>query len=66
MYIHSLVTKILNVNVIIQDNTGHKTHRRYILLTVNSVHKLNIKNIKYIYKILKTTYLVREKEEKKN
>lgn len=64
MYIHSLVTKILNVNVIIQDNTGHKTYRRYILLTVNSVHKLNVKNIKYIYKILNTTYLVREKEKK--
>ena len=45
MYIESLVTKILKIKVIKQDNTGHKTYIRNILLTVNSVHRLNIKYI---------------------
>ena len=48
MYIDSLVTNKLKIKVIIQDNTGHKIYRRHIPLTVNSAHKLNIKNIKYI------------------
>ena len=43
MYIDSLVTNILKIKVIKQDNTGHKTYRRDVPLTVNSVHRLNIK-----------------------
>ena len=59
MYIDSLITKMLKIKVIKQDNTGHKTYIRHILLTINSVHRLNIK---YIQKILNTKYLVREKK----
>ena len=43
MYIDLLVTNILKIKVVIQDNTGHKTYRRHIPLTANSVHRLNIK-----------------------
>ena len=46
MYIDSLPTKILKVKVIKQDNTGHRTYIRHIPLTVNSVHRLNIKYYK--------------------
>ena len=41
----SLVTKILKIKVIKQDNTRHKTYIRQIPLTANSVHILNIKYI---------------------
>ena len=43
MYIDSLVTNILKIKVIKQDKTGHKTYRKHKQLTVNSVHRLNIK-----------------------
>ena len=36
-----------------QDTTGHKTYRRHIPLTVNSVHRLNIKYIKKHIKDIK-------------
>ena len=45
MYIESLVTIILKMKIIKQDNTGNKTYLRDIPLTVNSVHKLNVKYI---------------------
>ena len=45
MYIDSLVTRILKMKVIKKDNMGHKTYVRHILLTVNSVHRLNMKYI---------------------
>ena len=43
MYIDSLVTNILKIKVIKQDNTGHKMYRRHLPFTVNSEHRLNIK-----------------------
>ena len=45
MHIDSLVKKILKIKVIEQNKTGHKTHVKLIPLTVNSVHRLNIKHI---------------------
>ena len=38
MYIDSLVTNILKIKIIIQDNTEHKTCRRHIPFTVNSLY----------------------------
>ena len=43
MYIDSLATNTSKIKIVI-----HKTYRRHIPLTVNSVHRLNIKNIKYL------------------
>ena len=43
MYIDSLVTKILKIKVIKQDNTGHKTYIRQDIINVNSAHRLEIK-----------------------
>ena len=65
MYIDSLVTNILKIKLLIQDNTGHKTCRRDVPFTVNSVQTLDLKNIKYIQKILNTKYLVRVKTTRK-
>ena len=63
MYIYSLVTKyIKKQKQIKQDNTEHKTYRRHIPLTVNSVNRLNIK---YILKILLNTWSERDKKKKK-
>ena len=45
MYIDSLLTKILKLKVMKQDNTGHKTFIRHMPLTVNFVHRFNIKYI---------------------
>ena len=44
MYIDSLITNILKIKVK-QDNTGHKTYRRHVPLTVNFVHRLDIKTL---------------------
>ena len=41
-YIYQLITKLLQIKAIKQDNTGHKIYIRHIPLNVNSVHKLNI------------------------
>ena len=63
MYIDSLVTKyIKKQKQIKQDNTEHKTYRRHIPLTVNSVNRLNIK---HILKILLNTWSERDKKKKK-
>ena len=43
--IHLLITKLLKIKVIKQDNTGNKIYIRHILLNVNSVHRSNIKYI---------------------
>ena len=48
MYIDSQVTNILKIKVVTHDNTGYKTYRRHTSLIVNSVYRLNIKNIKFI------------------
>ena len=41
-YIRQVITKLLQIKIIKQDNTGDKIYIRYIPLNVNSVHKLNI------------------------
>ena len=45
MYIDSLVTNMLKIEVKKQDNTGHKTYVRNIPVDLNSVHRFNIKYI---------------------
>ena len=45
MYEDSRVTKILKIKVIKQDNTGLKIYVTHIPLTVNSVHRQNIKQL---------------------
>ena len=44
-YIHWLITKLLKIKVIKQENAGHKIYIIYIPLNVNSVLRLNIKYI---------------------
>ena len=53
MYIYSQVTNVLKKKAVLQDNAGHKTYRRHMPLTVNSVHRLNLKKLKIHIKIIK-------------